>query len=103
MNVKKIIVESSLKPCYILNYCPYGTLIEEYKLRKNPNKYSCKLFGHDCPIYYLAEPMVEFSSENDLTREEITIKMKIMFAEFIEKWKLEKKVKNYEIAKKAPE
>ena len=43
------------KPCHKLKYCPYGQLVEEYPIRKTRTKYSCKLFGHDCPMYYQAE------------------------------------------------
>jgi transposase-like protein len=54
LNNKIIIKENVTKPCELCNYCPYGQLVEEYPLRKN-SKYSCELFGHDCPVYYLAE------------------------------------------------
>jgi len=44
-----------LKPCEVLRYCPYGQLVEEFPIRKKRNKYSCEIFGHDCPVYYHAE------------------------------------------------
>jgi hypothetical protein len=62
------------KPCRCCGYCPYGQLVEEYPLHpehkgKDLNKlaeigelftgYSCKVFGHDCPVFYQAEPFVD--------------------------------------------
>lgn len=57
------IVESNVnkkKPCHKLGYCPYGQLVEEFLLR-NPRhkKFSCRLFGHDCPVFYHAEDVTE--------------------------------------------
>ena len=47
------------KPCHMLGFCPYGPLVEFYQLREKPSKFSCKVFGHDCPAFYLAEPLSE--------------------------------------------
>jgi hypothetical protein len=47
------------KPCHKLNYCPYGQLVEEYPISKRKTKYSCKTFGHDCPMFYQAEEIIE--------------------------------------------
>ena len=47
------------KPCKCCGFCPYGQLVEAYKLRKERSSESCKVFGHDCPVYYLAEPLGE--------------------------------------------
>jgi len=47
-----------IRPCHKLRYCPYGELIEEYPLNIK-GKYSCKVFGHDCPAYYLPEDTME--------------------------------------------
>jgi len=52
---KKIILD---KPCHKLKYCPYGFLVEYSPLKKK-NKLSCKVFGHDCPVFYVAEGWVE--------------------------------------------
>lgn len=44
------------KPCRKLKYCPYGILVEHFKLRKKRNnKYSCIVYGHDCPVFSCAE------------------------------------------------
>lgn len=62
------------KPCKKLGYCPYGKLVEYFPLhgkqvqwngiklewiKPKENALSCKLFGHDCPVYYVAEDMTE--------------------------------------------
>ena len=48
-----------IKPCHRLLYCPYGQLVECYPITKRRTKYSCKTFGHDCPVYYQAEDITE--------------------------------------------
>jgi len=57
-------------PCNVLRYCPYGKLVEYFPLgdkevawngekllwiKKKVEAKACKLFGHDCPAYYVAE------------------------------------------------
>jgi len=46
-NIKKI------KPCKKCGYCPYGAMVESFPL--TGGKFSCSIFGHDCPMYYNAE------------------------------------------------
>ncbi len=46
------------KPCIKLGWCPYGQLVEAFPL-KDKSKFSCKLFGHDCPMFYHAEDVAE--------------------------------------------
>jgi len=48
-----------ITPCNVLMYCPYGQLVEMYPLPKNRGRMSCKVFGHNCPAYYQAEPVTE--------------------------------------------
>jgi len=84
--------EFVLKPCQDLGFCPYGQLVEEFplygaekKYAKNRGwvtadgypdinrvsadkdfiapKYQCGIFGHDCPVYYLAENVSEANKE----------------------------------------
>jgi len=58
----KILIKPNLKkdkPCHQCGYCPYGCLVEEFPLRKRRNKISCKVFGHDCPMFYHAENITE--------------------------------------------
>lgn len=45
------------KPCRSCGYCPYGQLVEEYPL--SDSEISCEVFGHDCPVYYMAEFITE--------------------------------------------
>jgi hypothetical protein len=62
LNNKKIIWEDTSmvdKPCHELNFCPYGQLVEEFPLREKRNQYSCTCFGHDCPVFYHGEMMME--------------------------------------------
>jgi hypothetical protein len=51
--------EETEKPCYECGYCPYGQLVEEFPLREERDKFSCKVFGHDCPVFYHYEPITE--------------------------------------------
>ena len=51
------------KPCHLLNYCPYGQLVEEFPLPKEKTNLSCELFGHDCPVHYHAETKKDFGTE----------------------------------------
>lgn len=62
LNNKKIVVKDIEKPCHKLNYCPYGQLIEEFPLTKKRTKFSCKTFGHNCPVFYHAENMIEWKN-----------------------------------------
>lgn len=59
----EVIIKSNLnkqKPCLKLGWCPYGQLVEAFNLReKRDEKISCKLFGHDCPMFYHAEDVAE--------------------------------------------
>jgi hypothetical protein len=59
----KIICKENIKkekPCYQLGYCPYGQLVESFPLRTRSNRFSCAVFGHDCPMYYHAEELDDF-------------------------------------------
>lgn len=59
-NKKTIIKETEIeKPCHKCNYCPYGQLVEEFPLTNKRTKMSCKTFGHNCPVYYMAENITE--------------------------------------------
>jgi hypothetical protein len=43
------------KPCKKLGYCPYGSLVESFPLKDERTEESCKIFGHDCPVFTCAE------------------------------------------------
>jgi len=41
-----------------IKYCPYGPLVEQFPLDP-PDERSCRIFGHHCPVFYVAEPFTE--------------------------------------------
>jgi len=56
----KIIIKQNLKrekPCHSCGYCPYGQLVEEFPF--SSKKLRCGAYGHDCPMYYHAENIIE--------------------------------------------
>lgn len=54
-NNSKIIAEYIEKPCYELGWCPYGSLGDEFSPREINNKFECKIYAHNCPVFYLFE------------------------------------------------
>lgn len=60
---KKYSFEAVEKPCHELDYCPYGCLAEFFSLQEESDEYSCDVFGHDCPVFYLAEGANEEEGE----------------------------------------
>lgn len=48
-------VRAVCKPCWELKYCPYGPLVEEFPLPEKDDERSCRIFGHHCPVFYVAE------------------------------------------------
>lgn len=50
------------KPCHELHYCPYGPLVEEYRIPETAEetKYGCKTFDHICPVFFVAQ---DFATE----------------------------------------
>ena len=56
------------KPCWELKYCPYGPLVEDFPLRTRPDERSCRIFGHDCPVFYVAEPLTETKDLRNISR-----------------------------------
>ena len=59
VNVTKVNNPFTEKPCHALKWCPYGTLIEEYPLPLQSTKMSCRVFGHDCPAFYIRQNLSE--------------------------------------------
>jgi len=47
------------KPCLKLGWCPYGPLVEDFPLKEKPDDSSCGIFGHDCPVFTMAEGFVD--------------------------------------------
>lgn len=52
-------VKSVCKPCWEIKYCPYGPLVESFPLSDERTEKSCRIFGHDCPVFTVAEPFTE--------------------------------------------
>lgn len=40
------------KACHKLKYCPYGSLGQEFISRKIKDSLQCKVFAHNCPVFY---------------------------------------------------
>ena len=60
-------INAICKPCWELNYCPYGALVEDFPLSED-EYYSCKIFGHECPVFYTSEPFTETKKFRNITR-----------------------------------
>lgn len=75
INTEKVLWDNIIKPCWILKWCPYGQLVEEYpsdKVKNDKNKV-CEVFGHHCPAFYQAELLTEI----DHAPEEIENKIQL--------------------------
>jgi len=53
------------KPCHKLGFCPFGQLVEEFPITNNPSNISCKVFGHNCPVFYCGESISEEIEEKE--------------------------------------
>jgi hypothetical protein len=61
-------VKAVCKPCWEIKYCPYGPLVEEFPLREERDSRSCRIFGHDCPVFHVAEPITETKELRNISR-----------------------------------
>src|SRR5206468_6967300 len=61
-------VKAVCKPCWELKYCPYGPLVEQFPLQSTPDDKSCRIFGHDCPVFHVAEPLTETRELRNISR-----------------------------------
>ena len=61
-------VKAVCKPCWELKYCPYGPLVEEFPLQQERDYRSCRIFGHDCPVFHVAEPITETKELRNISR-----------------------------------
>ena len=53
-------IKAICKPCWELKYCPYGVLVENFEVRGEiDDPYRCRVFGHICPVFKIAEPLTE--------------------------------------------
>ena len=62
-------VNSICKPCWELKYCPYGPLVEDFPIKEDRSSKSCRIFWHDCPVFYCAEPLTETKELRRITRD----------------------------------
>lgn len=60
-------IQAICKPCWEINYCPYGVMVEEFPLTED-EYYKCKVFGHECPVYSIAEPLTETKKMRTISR-----------------------------------
>lgn len=61
-------VKAVCKPCWEIKYCPYGPLVEDFPLKEVRDEKSCRIFGHDCPVFYVAEPFTETKELRRISR-----------------------------------
>lgn len=61
-------VRAVCKPCWELKYCPYGPVVELFPAPESPTHRSCKIFGHECPVFFIAEPLTETKALRNISR-----------------------------------
>lgn len=61
-------VKAVCKPCWELKYCPYGPVVEEFPLGDETDERRCRIFGHHCPVFYVAEPLTETKELRNIGR-----------------------------------
>jgi len=61
-------IQAVCKPCWELKYCPYGPLVEEFPLPEIDTHRSCRIFGHECPVFSVAEPLTETKELRNISR-----------------------------------
>lgn len=69
LNTSEIIDKNAKKPCHRLGWCPYGKLVEEFPIKEQKSEYTCKVFHHDCPIFYHIEYTSEKYSQEDYEKD----------------------------------
>jgi HNH endonuclease len=61
-------VKALCKPCWELKYCPYGPLVEQFPIPPHGDERSCRIFGHICPVFHVAEPFTETKELRNIRR-----------------------------------
>ena len=62
-------INAICKPCWELKYCPYGVLVESFEIRNDMgDPYRCRVFGHLCPVFRVAEPLTETKEHRNISR-----------------------------------
>lgn len=63
-------INAICKPCWELKYCPYGVLVEDFEVRHDADDpYACRIFGHLCPVFVVAEPLTETKELRNISRQ----------------------------------
>ena len=63
-------INAICKPCWELKYCPYGALVEDFEVRHDPDDpYACRIFGHLCPVFWVAAPLTETKELRNISRQ----------------------------------
>lgn len=58
------------KPCWELKYCPYGPLVEDFPVGiPLEDDKVCRIFGHECPVFTVAEPFTETKDLRNISRD----------------------------------
>ena len=60
-------INAICKPCWELNYCPYGSLVEDFPVTED-DAYRCRIFGHKCPVFLVGEPFTETKKLRNISR-----------------------------------
>jgi hypothetical protein len=61
-------VHAVCKPCWELKYCPYGPVVERFPLLESSTHRTCRIFGHECPVFCIAEPLTETRALRNISR-----------------------------------
>ncbi len=61
-------VKAVCKPCWEIKYCPFGPIVEDFPINQEQTEKSCRIFGHDCPVFYTAEPFTETKELRNIGR-----------------------------------
>lgn len=61
-------VKAVCKPCWEIKYCPYGPLVEQFPHADKDDERRCRIFGHECPVFHVAEPFTETKELRNVSR-----------------------------------
>ena len=67
--INKFVEENKIsKPCWQLDYCPYGPLVENSEIKEELTRTTCTVFGHICPVFAHAEPFIDDENIYDFVK-----------------------------------
>jgi len=61
-------IKAVCKPCWEIRYCPYGPMVEYMPTNDKNKEKICRIFGHVCPVYVVAEPFTETKELRTISR-----------------------------------